>query len=109
VRLFDGHILTGLGLPVFCECRIEFAVQLARRIIRDVEQGLLRGGQPRCGHQRGGHRQVGEVLDQFHEYSEGRRGDGKEAIIGRLQFLPGTVQAVGIAAHEQFHAGRLRA
>jgi hypothetical protein len=39
VRLLDGQVLAGLLLPVLRECRVELLIQLARGIVRDVEDG----------------------------------------------------------------------
>ena len=38
MRLFDRDVLAGLGLPVLGEGGVELDVELARRVVRDVEQ-----------------------------------------------------------------------
>ena len=38
MRLLDGHVLTGLGFPVFGKGGVVFRVQFACRVIRDIEQ-----------------------------------------------------------------------
>ena len=38
VRLLDGDVLAGLRLPVLGEGRVEVLIELARRIVGDVEQ-----------------------------------------------------------------------
>ncbi len=42
VGLLDADGVAGLGLPLFGEGRVEILVQLARRIVRDIEQRDLR-------------------------------------------------------------------
>ena len=42
VRLLDRNRLSGLGLPVFCKRCVEILVELACRIIGNVEQRSLR-------------------------------------------------------------------
>jgi hypothetical protein len=38
MRLADSHRLAGLSLPVLVEGRVEILVQLAGRVVGDVEQ-----------------------------------------------------------------------
>jgi hypothetical protein len=39
VRLLDGHVLSGLALPVFGKGGVELHIQLARRVVRHIQQG----------------------------------------------------------------------
>jgi hypothetical protein len=43
LRLLEGHVLAGLGLPVFGKCGVVLNVQFACRVVGDVEKrdGLL--------------------------------------------------------------------
>ena len=50
MRLLDRHILTGLGLPVLGEGLVVLHIQLARRVVGDIQQRHLLLGQ--CGESR---------------------------------------------------------
>ena len=52
--ILDGHVFAGLGLPVLGEGGVVLLVELAGRIVRDVEQfnGVDLGGEQGTG-QRG--------------------------------------------------------
>ncbi len=43
VGLLDGDVIAGLGLPVLGEGGVEVLVQLARRVVGDVEQADVGG------------------------------------------------------------------
>ena len=51
VRLGNDHVVAGLGLPIFGERGVVFLIQLARRVVGDVQEfdflGVRRGGERR--------------------------------------------------------------
>ena len=65
VRLIDLHLVASLGLPILGEGRVEVVVQLARRVVGDVEQIDLFGDCRRGRAERG--QEGGEGKDEgFH-------------------------------------------
>ena len=70
VRLLDTHVLPGFAFPVLGKGLVEFGIQLAGRVIRDVEQGdrgrgLGHSAQTREGHGHDGG-QVEKAAFDFH-------------------------------------------
>jgi hypothetical protein len=69
MALFDGHILTGLGLPVFGESSVVFDVQLTGWVVGHIEQrdrGGLRLGVQGGGGQGTGKHSFDERAAGFH-------------------------------------------
>ncbi len=69
VRLPNGHVLSGLALPVGGELGVEVLVELPRRIVRHVEQRHRLGRLPERGrHQRAGEEErIRERSKRLHE------------------------------------------
>jgi hypothetical protein len=71
VRLLDGDVVAGLGLPLAREGLVEVLVQLARRIVGHVQQGNIGSeggglGEEQAGCQRS--RQLGSDFIIEHRY-----------------------------------------
>jgi len=57
VALLDGDVVAGGLVPVLREGRVELLVELARRIVGDIEQGLVGGaGRDHSGQRQRGHK-----------------------------------------------------
>jgi hypothetical protein len=72
VGLIDLHLVAGLAFPILGEGRIEVMVQLARRIVGDVEQIDLFGG---CGRGHAERGQEGGEGEGFHGHWHPCSGD----------------------------------
>ena len=71
VALLDGHVLAGLGLPVLGKRLVELHIQLARRVVRHIEQRHRLCKRRQChqgqtAHQGGGEGKLDKVAAKVH-------------------------------------------